>query len=277
MANACCGISPMHVRILVLVGLAFVTHAAPFDFEDHGELFFVQSRAHFQARRAASSEDGVCMQIEDVELARPIRDVLAEHPGEDGWCIFGALGIWASKCAVARRSGSMVGFAAMGDAMYSRYLPVPKLMGPKRVQLPGGSQITIRDHIYPFDDLYCYAMGWYGLDRYQAVHNITYAEEVSKQSCGSLEKSYQNISMKEMMDRADSDAAELAWKVWSASPLPEVSQSLIDGMRLHAAAKCALSNGHGAICDVANCAERGCLLPEGTVGYTLRGECASVV
>eukprot|EP00439_Symbiodinium_sp_Y106_P021725 s4312_g2.t1 len=55
-----------------------------------------------------------------------------------------------------------------------------------------------------------------------------------------------------------------------------VDQSLVDGMKFHAAAKCVLAGGKGAVCDIANCAMRGCLSLDGAVGYAARGECPPV-
>ena len=40
--------------------------------------------------------------------------------------------------------------------------------------MPNGREITIRDHQYPLDDLYCLANGWYDLPRSPAVNNFTY-------------------------------------------------------------------------------------------------------
>ena len=43
------------------------------------------------------------------EMYEPMVNV-TERLGEDGWCIFGGLGIWARNCAIARRTRSPIHF-----------------------------------------------------------------------------------------------------------------------------------------------------------------------
>ena len=43
------------------------------------------------------------------EMSEPIAN-LTERLGEDGWCIFGGVGVWASNCAIARRTRDPMSF-----------------------------------------------------------------------------------------------------------------------------------------------------------------------
>mmetsp|Transcript_133119 Transcript_133119/g.188065 ORF Transcript_133119/g.188065 Transcript_133119/m.188065 type:complete len:282 (+) Transcript_133119:64-909(+) len=224
-------------------------------------------------------DDGVCLPgpLGPEELETPISELLAKHPGEDGWCLFGAAGTWTSKCAVCRRKEACRSFAASFQPVYDFFIPLSNKSATLR--LPDGRSLAIRDPHYPLDDLYCWVNGWYDLDREAAVNNYTYLSEVSAAACRSLEQAvpnYSGISMQMMYDESDDDGAELKKMVFSKNPVNDVSQALVDGMRLHAAAKCLMGGGHGGLCDIANCAMRGCRLNSDTLGYHALGNCPPV-
>ena len=54
--------------------------------------------------------------------------------------------------------------------------------------LSDGRSLSIRDHEYPLDDLYCWVNGWYSLPRASVIQNYSYLEEVSDRSCKNLEQ-----------------------------------------------------------------------------------------
>ncbi|CAE7198444.1 unnamed protein product [Symbiodinium natans] len=143
-------------------------------------------------------EQGICRKLKAMDLLRPIRSVISEQPEDDGWCVMGGLGDWTANCAVAHRLQNMTIFATTFSAGYAMYLNANPLVddGPKTFRLPGGQMVTIRDHFYPLDDVYCFVNGWYNLNRDQALHNHSYLLEVSRQSCAPLDAEFYNISMK---------------------------------------------------------------------------------
>ena len=115
---------------------------------------------------------------------------------------------------------------------------------PYTLKLFDDRSLTIRDHFYPLDDLYCFVNGWYSLDRAATVQNFTYLEEVSEESCKHLAEivpGYHNLSMQDMFTEATSDQTFL----WNLEQLGGglVTEEVVNGMYLHAAAKCLLG-GH---------------------------------
>mmetsp|Transcript_42300 Transcript_42300/g.78760 ORF Transcript_42300/g.78760 Transcript_42300/m.78760 type:complete len:183 (+) Transcript_42300:67-615(+) len=172
----------------------------------------------------------------------------------------------------------MTTFVALFAESYVDILAGPDTAA-KTLQLPGGQTLTIRDHSYPLDDLFCYANGWYELDRHQVLHNLTYLEEVSEASCRWLESKIPNfheISVKDLMAEEHVDSQVLSAAMGSNESVVEMGKDVMYGMLVHAAAKCLFGKSKGAVCDIANCASRACLLPGGTLGYTARGECEDV-
>ncbi|CAE7265753.1 unnamed protein product [Symbiodinium natans] len=225
-------------------------------------------------------ENGICEPVKENETKVPIPELLAHHPGEDGWCLFGVTGEWASKCAVSRRKGDARTFADSMGEYYKSYIPTSNVS--KTLRLPDGRSLhNIVDWSYPLDDAYCWILGWYDLDldRKAAVNNYTYLTEVSKASCRSLEQSvpnYHQLSFGDMVEESEKDTDEID-KLWaSQKPVLNLSQAFVDGMKLHAAVNCLLGGGEGGICDIANCALRGCRLGNDRLGYNLRGDCPPV-
>ncbi|CAE7692871.1 unnamed protein product, partial [Symbiodinium pilosum] len=163
---------------------------------------------------------GACNKLEAETMQAPIRDVVAKHADEDGWCVFGALGAWTSACAVAHDLKNLTYFAEGFQSLYQLSLNLPIMTySPVTLRLPGGQSLTIRDHAYPLD---------------------------------------------EMLDESDRDSKVLKEAMDSGKLAVDIDQATVDGMRLHGAAKCAMSNGQRPVCDVSNCAARGCLPADGS-------------
>ena len=234
---------------------------------------------HEKRNESASIANGICVSaLSDQEWSKPMVEVAA-HYEQDGWCVFGFMGPWASECAVSQRKRSVLNFAFMFQALYSAY----NVSGgtPFALRLPDNRTLIIRDHTYPLDDLYCYVNGWYSLPRHEIVNNFSYLEEVSNRFCDHLAEivpGYHNISLMEFHNESDGDEKVLENLMKNGADTGYVPQSVIDGMYLHAATKCVM-RGHnrGAVCDLANCAARGCLSSPSSsqLLYTARGECAS--
>jgi len=225
----------------------------------------------------ADKSKGICVpKLSEEEIKAPIEEVVASY-GEDGWCTYGFLGGWASECALGRRNREAKSFAKEFEPMYQKYLPDGPIKPKTEVTLKflENQSLTIRDHLYPLDDLYCYVNGWYSLDRDQLLNNFTYLEEMSEKSCKHLEETmphYHKVSMQTMLMESAVDGGVL-FEIMNGPTSGQVPDHIVHGMYVHAAAKCLLrGGGRGAVCDIANCAARGCLRGNELL-YTQRGEC----
>eukprot|EP00438_Fugacium_kawagutii_P004619 Skav229010 [mRNA] locus=scaffold127:423241:430190:- [translate_table: standard] len=188
------------------------------------------------------------------EMSVPMLQLAAQH-GVDGW--------WEKD--------------------FASYLNV-SWATPVALHLPDNRTLVIRDHHYPLDDLYCYVNGWYNLpNRAEVLTNFSYLEELSDTWCDHLAKivpGYYNLSMADLKAESLSDEAVLENLMNSGTGAGYVPQSVIDGMYLHAAAKCVMRGrgNRGAVCDLALCAGRGCFATptSSELLYTQRGECEKV-
>ena len=143
-----------------------------------------------------------------------------------------------------------VGRTTRPETGYMTYVSEPQAT-PYTLKLFDDRSLTIRDHFYPLDDLYCFVNGWYSLDRAATVQNFAYLEEVSEESCKHLAKivpGYQNITLNDFDKESRSDEALLEALAREGGGF--VSEEVVNGMRLHAATKCLLrgrTSGHWAI------------------------------
>jgi len=236
---------------------------------------------HEKRNESATIANGICLSaLSDQEWSKPILQVAA-HYDQDGFCVFGSRGTWASECAVSRRKHSVVNFLLMFENSYAQHINGSNAT-PFALRLPDNRTLIIRDHIYPLDDLYCYVNGWYSLPRHEVVNNFSYLEEVSNRFCDHLAEivpGYYKISMVDFINESTADKAFLVNLMKNGTDTGYVPQSVIDGMYLYAATKCVM-RGHnrGAVCDIASCATRGCLSSPSSsqLLYGVRGECESV-
>lgn len=226
---------------------------------------------------------GVCVpkeELTETDESDPILEVSTRYE-QDGWCVFGGLGNWASECAIARRIRNVNNFALVFEPMYAQILN-SSWSTPFTLRLFDGRTLVIRDHFYPLDDLYCYVNNWYDLPRAEVVQNFTFLEEVSNQWCKHLETlvpNYFRLSWDDLKNESLVDEAFLENLEKDGATSGEVPEWVVNGMYLHAAAKCVLrGNNQGALCDIANCAERACWghADRKTLQYTVRGECKKV-
>ncbi|OLP94009.1 hypothetical protein AK812_SmicGene24043 [Symbiodinium microadriaticum] len=215
-------------------------------------------------------DEGVCLAgpLGKEVMERPISELLEKHPGEDGWCLFGALGTWVSRCAACRRKEDCRSFAASFQKVYD--FIIPRTNTTTTLRLPDGRSLALRDkHPGPAEE---------EEEEEEEQQEEEEEEEVSAAACRSLEQTvpnYSGISMQMMYDESDIDNRQLL-KMVSKNADGNVSQAIVDGMRLHAASKCLMSGGRGGLCDIANCAMRGCRLNSDTLGYHAFGDCPPV-
>lgn len=103
--------------------------------------------------RRQSPERGVCVDLSPKDLTSPIGEVVERH-GVDGWCVFGQLGPWSSSCALARQRRDVRGYGIQDD------MPITEGSMPVTLKFFDNRSLTIRDHIFPLDDVYCYVNNW---------------------------------------------------------------------------------------------------------------------
>ena len=117
---------------------------------------------------------------------------------------------------------------------------------PVTLTLPDNHSLTIRDHAYPLDDLYCFVNGWYSMpgDRH-ALMNFSYLEEVSDKFCDQLEKTmpeYHKLSASSFFAESEGDEHMLEVAV-NSSGRWHVPETVVHGMQVHAAVKCVMRGG----------------------------------
>ncbi|CAK9010872.1 unnamed protein product [Durusdinium trenchii] len=208
----------------------------------------------------------------------PIIEVSARY-GEDGYCVFGSFSDDLRTCAISRSAKNPSYYASAFQPIYADVLNHSGAT-PVTLNFYDGRTLLIRDHSSPHDDLYCYTMGWYDLPwetRFAVVKNLTFLEEFSEETCEKLSKTipnYLNIAMFDLRNEtAVIDAFLVNLEMDGGGKVPEW---VVGNMYLHAAAKCLLGGNRGALCDIANCAQRGCFGEDKTtLLYTVRGECPS--
>ena len=128
------------------------------------------------------------------------------------------------------------------EAEYKEFMTGPQAT-PFAIRFPDNRTLIIRDHSYPLDDTYCFVNGWYDLPRAELVSNFSYLEEVSDRYCDHLSKTvpgYWNISMADLFKESKADEAFLYDIQKNGADVGYATPSFVDGMILHAAAKCVL-------------------------------------
>jgi len=142
--------------------------------------------------------------------------------------------------------------------------------------------LTIRNHMYPIDDLLCFVNGWYSFpDRSEVVRNYTYLEEFSDGWCNHLSTvpGYDKLSLEDVNAEFVKVDEFLRSLVNNGKGEGYVPKSVVDGLHLVAAGQC-LTRGRqgGALCNIADCAAQFCFAtPQSTeLLYTVRGECQNV-
>ncbi|CAJ1394417.1 unnamed protein product [Effrenium voratum] len=251
--------------------------------------------------RLAREPTGVCVPPPNMAAEAytlPIERVVEAFWPQDGFCVFGGAGAWARECANSRIRKDISNFV-QEFGFVSEFFTAPSAT-PFTFRLPDGRAVTTRDHVYPLDDVYCLVNGWYDLDAEQLLHNFSFLEEASDRACAELEQllpSFHSISMLDLTVESFADEKALQELMANDSNSAEVTEAIVHGMRVHAAAKCLLrgparqpgavqqskdkSGGKGALCDVSNCASRSRLVewtdeaPKSGCGHLLQeGLCA---
>jgi len=159
---------------------------------------------------------------------RPIPEVMAEHPGVDGYCYFNATAFWLVY------PGQMTMVEAANDAIKtirgadyqgdSRGMPIHYRLADDAGE--ASEEITIWSHMdsahYLYDDLYGYSLGvlqGQGLDTQQMFNSTSWTAR-SQEMCAHIQRTYQ-FSKEELVlaDALDGNQALVAWtKKWLFFP-----------------------------------------------------------
>mmetsp|Transcript_73678 Transcript_73678/g.116681 ORF Transcript_73678/g.116681 Transcript_73678/m.116681 type:complete len:304 (+) Transcript_73678:63-974(+) len=279
-AHRCCWQSSINTqRSAVVIGIAIVAALATFshdhptmqDFDDASLLQLTAIPRDKEIRELpAGYLDGIgggvdwanrrglpgeCPGYTSADLDRPIRDVLLEHPGTDGYCYFGWMGDWTRMCAVARKSRDYFTFARVFDEHTEKIRTSNST--PVMIGFEGGNFTTL-DHIHPLDDALCAVNGFWDYPVDPVLHDFEYLTNVSRQYCKRLEAEvphFHNLTMRQFLDEEMDDDRSFDALVNSGNQSSGVIPSLRSNMFLHEAVKCLLG---GVECDIANCVRRAC-------------------
>lgn len=246
-------------------------------------LVIVSGRAFSFSKRAqihrfgndSPTPDECLMPLQQADMERPIGQVLSEHAGVDGYCFFGTLGVWADRCAVARRQQDYFMYAAELGPDYELQSATNALLhkksGPLNVYYEKGTRALTTDLLnFPFDDVYCDANDWLRLPR-EKVWNYTFWSALAASECAALmhdNPEFLGLSMRDMITRTltENDMTKATHKKQGEGPT-------IKDMKRHAVMKC-LVGGLG--CDMANCAVNFCRVDmKGNMGHGRR-DCAPI-
>ncbi|CAL1172038.1 unnamed protein product [Cladocopium goreaui] len=162
-------------------------------------------------------------------------------------------------------------------------VPIFKNATPKTLRFPNGSLLTLRDYVYPMVGIYCYLNGYYDMDRKKLVNDYEYVEKISEAQCASVEWQNSDLSMQGMFVQYLHESEIFALPM-AEKGISDVNQSLVDSLEAHFVVKCLLGRSHEAICDIPECAWRGCVThvsridgtkdaTETIVKYTSLNEC----
>eukprot|EP00406_Dinophysis_acuminata_P057172 CAMPEP_0179277698 /NCGR_PEP_ID=MMETSP0797-20121207/35228_1 /TAXON_ID=47934 /ORGANISM="Dinophysis acuminata, Strain DAEP01" /LENGTH=319 /DNA_ID=CAMNT_0020986295 /DNA_START=23 /DNA_END=979 /DNA_ORIENTATION=+ len=211
-----------------------------------------------------------CKENHDYDRHRPLIKVAEDHTGLDGWCYWGYFGPWTYECAVAQKRQDfdyyMRRISNGGEVLQRGGAPV--WLGFKDHKTGTPVSIQTRDHDHPLDDALCYVNGFFDIPL-SAVQNYDRLMQMSDDYCKYLRKvvpNYDWISMDDFWYEEFFDDDRLN-RIVNNKGLDAIGVNLDDlakSMLMHEAVKCLMGGAH---CDMAYCAGRGCMGPNGKVLY----------
>mmetsp|Transcript_70926 Transcript_70926/g.166432 ORF Transcript_70926/g.166432 Transcript_70926/m.166432 type:complete len:282 (+) Transcript_70926:66-911(+) len=201
------------------------------------------------------------------DLDRPIVQVLADHPGQDGWCFFGLE--MGESCHRARASRDLSFYHQLLGSPGPLDCPTMRL--PKTIVLPGievapgMNNVTLADS-NALGALDCFANGFWKSSAQQMIHDFDAVELFSTFYCQfmpSLVPDFNKITMRDFLNEQAADQRKLCELLSSDSDAVHAPTSLKKGMELRGAVRCLLDHSEGAVCDMAGCASNFCMTEEG--------------
>eukprot|EP00416_Gambierdiscus_australes_P022770 CAMPEP_0171060226 /NCGR_PEP_ID=MMETSP0766_2-20121228/3698_1 /TAXON_ID=439317 /ORGANISM="Gambierdiscus australes, Strain CAWD 149" /LENGTH=293 /DNA_ID=CAMNT_0011515779 /DNA_START=63 /DNA_END=941 /DNA_ORIENTATION=- len=190
------------------------------------------------------------------DLYRYIPDVLAEHPGVDGFCYFEKHAPWFSYVGPVEDYEQWGRNGVLG--MRSNPVMCPNFPGVGKGPLTqmhyeGVDFWSHVDCIHQFgDDVYCHALGWLKNQRLDAslMANATAWRQLAEQECQHMNETYHFAREEVTVGKHLDDQGYIY-----SGPMCNARN-----LNLHAYHKCAL--GHAAE-EMAYCMNVGCVLPPG--------------
>lgn len=227
--------------------------------QDHSPAFQMDKPSSYLGYRESGGME--CGLNHSADLYKPIPQVLAEHPGVDGYCYFEFHAPWMAYNEKTRD------YVATGKnaVVYMRNNPImcPNDPGMDKGPLTDikylgdNGTVILHSHLdcmhMSGDDVYCHAMGWLKNQRFDdsLMSNATAWEALNEQECDRFQQTY-NFSEEEITIGKHIDDQDWIW----GGP----QRNLV----LHGYHKCLL--GHGAE-EMAYCQSLSCLLPGNEVGH----------
>ena len=84
-------------------------------------------------------ERGICTNLTALDFYQPIDEVKSRLK-EEGWCIFGQTGTWASECAVANQKRDVRPFALQ---FYKGWLTLGDIQDARRARILGSNILNL--------------------------------------------------------------------------------------------------------------------------------------
>ena len=216
---------------------------------------------------------------------RPVEEVMAEHPGEDGYCYFNATAFWVVYAGPHPdfEAEAVSGVLGLRGQDYKGLNQGPLLT----YNFDGQEIRSFMDSAhYSFDDLYAYSLGFLqgqGLDP-AWMANSTRWMSLSQEACEKLQQTY-NFSREELIlaDSLDFNqplvamtycTTGVAYRYYDAEALQAAGYYSPDSCRpvtrremaKHHYVKCLLGYRNSAG-DMAYLNSRACLLPDNRIGH----------
>jgi len=192
------------------------------------------------------------------DLYKYIPDVLAEHPGVDGFCYFERHAPWMSYTGPTQDYVASGQAGVLGMRHNRNMCPFFPGEGKGPLVLNSYEGVTLWSHVdcmhQTGDDKYCHALGWLRNQRldFSLMSNKTAWEELAEQECRRMNETYHFTHEETTVGKHIDDQGV----IWSDPQLTARN------LNLHAFHKCAL--GHAAD-EMAYCMTLSCLLPPGNV------------
>jgi len=234
------------------------------------------------------------------DLKRPIREVMAEHPGIDGFCYFDQAEAWISPMPDAPdylQMGADGASAMRNNAMAGtcpKAMKYPTGKGPLvTVTFDAGTLSTHLDcPYYVYDDLYFYSLGWLKGQRLDGslMSNATAWEALARKECDRIQETYNftddEITM-EKHGQSHGDKGENQYiyyksqftvtgncliastaAIFAGGKVEHVCEPITSReFASHAYGKCLLGGNAGDAAEMAYAYSRACLLPNNMIGH----------
>ncbi|CAK9037413.1 unnamed protein product [Durusdinium trenchii] len=220
-----------------------------------------------------------CSTLTEEDVERPILEVLAEHPGEDGWCLYGDL-VGGTDCAAAHKANDLSSYRQLlGSPLDSKCLNswVPKTIVMPGVEVaPGITNVTLDGSLgsNALEAMDCFVNGFWKAPSDVMIKNFSTVATFSSLYCAYMSTvvpNYQKITMRDFLMEQTADSRALCDLLHpdqeNGARVVHAPPSLKAGLMLRGAVRCLLSSNSvsdngSVICDMAGCARQFCMGPQ---------------